>query len=65
MKDENCIVLLVKHYIYRTRYLGERLSKVSCKNYIVNAKQIEEQIAKQNGKLALHEMVKNRYLSKR
>ena len=51
---ENCIVLVTKFYIYRTRCLNERLSTNACKNYICSYKEIEYEIAKQKHKLAIH-----------
>ena len=51
---ENCIVLIAKYYIYKTRCLKEQISVMSCTNYIKNYIAIEEQIAKENNKLGLH-----------
>ena len=51
---ENCIALLIKFYIYRTRCMGQRLSLQSCKNYIEEFKNIEEEIARSKGKSQMH-----------
>ena len=51
----NCLILLIKFYIYRTKCLKQRLPATSCKNYIIYIKGIEEQIAKEKRKLSLHE----------
>ena len=51
---ENGIVLFTKFYIYRTLCLKERLLTTSYVNFLKNMIQIEEEIAKNKGKLALH-----------
>ena len=51
----NCIALLIKYYIYRTRCLNERLSVNQCRNYIERVKEIEHQIAIDKHKVSLHE----------
>ena len=51
----NTVVLIVKFYIYSTRCEGKRVNVKSCKNYIKNYIQIEEQIAKSKNRLHLHE----------
>ena len=51
---ENCILLITKHYIYRSRCLNERLSYEACKKYIKEYHDIEEQIAYQKDKHQLH-----------
>ena len=53
--SKNCIALIVKHYIYRTRCLDQRLSPKSCESYIDNYIAIEEDIAKTKNKLHVHE----------
>ena len=55
-RAENCVVLLTKFYIYRTRCLKERISKESCINFIKHYVTIEEQIAKEGNKLTLHKL---------
>ena len=45
---------MIKHYIYRTRCLQERISVKSCENYLLHYVNIEEYIAKSVGKLELH-----------
>ena len=50
---ENCIILICKFYIYRTRCLRERLSLKACKNFIEQYRMTEEQIALNKGKLEM------------
>ena len=51
---KNVIILIVKFYIYKTRCSSERVSMKSCENYIKHYRSIEEQIARNSGKLHLH-----------
>ena len=53
---ENCIVLLVKYYIYVTRCNKTRISVKSCQNYLKMYKDVEEQIVKEQEKLHLHNL---------
>ena len=53
-RAENCVVLLTKFYIYRTRCLGERLSKTALRNYIKDQITIEGEIARISNKTAIH-----------
>ena len=55
-RAENCIVLMTKYYIYRTRCLKERLSYKSCENFILNYVSIEEEIARTKGKIIGHQI---------
>ena len=52
---ENCIVLLTKSYIYRTKCLGEQVSLQALKKYVKNYISIEREIVRKNGKLSHHE----------
>ena len=51
---KNCIVLIIKFYIYRTQCLNQRLSVQGAKNYLEEYIAIEEQIAKSKGKTNMH-----------
>ena len=51
---ENCILLIVKFYKFRTRCLLERLSPTGCLNFIKEYHDIEEQIARQKSKHNIH-----------
>ena len=50
----NCIVLLTKHFIYRTRCLKEKPLVSKLKSYILDYKQIEHCIAVNKNKLSQH-----------
>ena len=50
----NCIVLITKFYVYRERCLNPKISFENCKNYIMQYKNIENEIARQKGKLEQH-----------
>ena len=60
---ENCIMLITKFYIYKTRCAQERLSVKSCENYIRAYKNTEEYIAKSHNKIifAQSKMVKLKF----
>ena len=51
---DNCIVLITKYYIYRTRCLNEKLNVQACKKFIKDFHDIEEYQARLNDKLNLH-----------
>ena len=51
---ENCILLIIKQYIYATRCLNQRISINSCTNAINLYALIEENIAKSRNKIELH-----------
>ena len=51
---DNCIVLIMKYYIYRTRCLNEKLNVQVCKKFIKDFHDIEEYQAPLNDKLNLH-----------
>ena len=53
---ENCIVLITKFYVYRSRCMKQRLSITSCLNYVKQYEMIEKEIAKQNDKMYKHNM---------
>ena len=59
---QNAIILITKYFIYRSRCLQEKISKELAYNYINYYCKIEEQIAKNKYKLALHEMKQNLWL---
>ena len=50
----NCVVLIVKQYLYRNRCLQQRISYEACKQSIKEYEMIEEEIAKSKNKLNLH-----------
>ena len=51
---DNCIVLIMKYYIYRTRCLNEKLNVQVCKKFIKDFHDIEEYQAPLHDKLNLH-----------
>ena len=51
---ENCVILVAKYYLYQAHCKNERISVISCQNYISNYIESEGQIAKEKGKIALH-----------
>ena len=61
---ENTVVLIMKFYIHRTRCLNERLSIISCKNFMKNYRDIEEEIAKPKNKVTVHNIKWNHIISK-
>ena len=50
----NCIILIVKYYLYQSRCMNERISFESCINFINMYINAEEEIAKSKNKLAQH-----------
>ena len=53
--SKNCILLIVKVYVYRSRCMNQRISSVSCLKYINDYINTEYEIARSK-KLHLHEM---------
>ena len=51
---ENCIVLIVKYYIYRSRCMWQKISIQACLNYIKEYYEIEYYIADCKNKLNTH-----------
>ena len=52
----NCIVLIVKRYVYVSRCMNDRLSFENCVNEIRHYKEIEYEIAQKKGKPCTHEI---------
>ena len=50
------LTLLVKYYIYKTQYFKQKISFVSCKNAIMEYKNIEEEIVRTKNKLSQHQV---------
>ena len=57
----NCVVLIAKFYIYRTRCTNERISNVGCMNYLKDYINTEENIARMKNKLSLHKLKWSEY----
>ena len=55
-RAENCVILIVKNYVYVNRCLNKRISKEACKSYIKEYIGIEEEIARSKNKLSLHQL---------
>ena len=53
-KVENCIVLIIKYYIYQKRCLKQQISVQGCKSFILEYQTIEKQIAFQKRKITSH-----------
>ena len=58
----NTVILMVKYYIYSVKCQQQRLSVQSCENFIKEYISIEEIIAKDKDKLALHNNKWSEYL---
>ena len=53
--EENCIILIAKFYIYRTRCMKDKISTVRFEQYLKNYIDVELQIAKNKGKVSSHQ----------
>ena len=53
---QNCIILIVKEYLYSSKCTGQRISYENCKKAIISYKQIEEAIVTKRNNTETHNL---------